>query len=80
MNSGQKRHPARQASSGEAQGHTQLLLLPDGRILVHNLTPAMAEILQQIAPDDLPMQQRRRLASPCRPGGNPTIASVSSSQ
>jgi hypothetical protein len=36
---------------------TELLLLPDGRVLVHNLTPAFAELLhalnahdEQIAP------------------------------
>ncbi len=30
-----------------SENHTELLLLPDGRILVHNLTPAMAALLQQ---------------------------------
>jgi len=29
-----------------------LLLLPDGRILVHNLTPAFAGLLKELNPDD----------------------------
>ena len=31
---------------------TELLLLPDGRILVHNLTPAFAGLLHKLNPDD----------------------------
>ena len=31
---------------------TELLLLPDGRILVHSLTPAFAELLNGLNPDD----------------------------
>jgi len=37
---------------------TELLLLPDGRVLIHNLTPAMADLLTHIAPTDLAMHQR----------------------
>ena len=31
---------------------SELLLLPDGRILVHNLTPAFAGLLKELNPDD----------------------------
>ena len=31
---------------------TELLLLPDGRILVHSLTPAFAELLNKLNPND----------------------------
>jgi hypothetical protein len=31
---------------------TELLLLPDGRILVHNLTPAMAALLKEFDRQD----------------------------
>jgi hypothetical protein len=32
--------------------NTELLILPDGRILVQNLTQPMAEILRQLNPRD----------------------------
>jgi hypothetical protein len=38
--------------------HSELLLLPDGRILVHNLTPAMAALLHQFDPNDRRMMKR----------------------
>ncbi|HYV28186.1 MAG TPA: hypothetical protein VFA77_11670 [Candidatus Eisenbacteria bacterium] len=31
---------------------SELLILPDGRILVHNLTPPMATLLLTLNPDD----------------------------
>jgi hypothetical protein len=40
------------------ENYTELLLLPDGRILVHNLTPAMAALLHQIDPGDQSMIKR----------------------
>ena len=40
------------------ENHSELLLLPDGRILVHNLTPAMAALLQQLDPEDRHMSER----------------------
>lgn len=45
-------NPSVQTSAGPSpeETHTQLLLLPDGRLLVHNLTPAMAEILHKLDP------------------------------
>ena len=37
---------------------TELLLLPDGRIMVHNLTPAFAELLRELNPADEQIQPR----------------------
>jgi len=36
----------------------ELLILPDGRILTHNLTPAVAKVLRQLNPDDEQMNRR----------------------
>ena len=45
--------------------HSELLVLPDGRILVHNLTPAMAALLHQLDPEDRRMI-RRAIVTPNR--------------
>lgn len=37
---------------------SELLLLPDGRLLVHNLTPAMARVLVELSPDDPQIRPR----------------------
>ena len=37
---------------------TELLIMPDGRILVHNLTPAFAGLLQELNPDDEQISSR----------------------
>jgi hypothetical protein len=37
---------------------TEFLILEDGRILVHNLTPEFARLLTQLAPEDTLLQQR----------------------
>jgi hypothetical protein len=39
---------------------TELLLLPDGRILVHNLSPEMAALLERLAPQDATIKRRAR--------------------
>ena len=42
-------------SSAEARDQTlvtELLVLHDGRILVHNLTPVFAEVLKELNPED----------------------------
>ena len=36
----------------------EILILTDGRILTHNLTPDMAAVLQQLNPHDEPMRRR----------------------
>ena len=48
---------------GEAMRDTssqELLILADGRVLMHNLTPAMAAVLRELNPDDESMQERAR--------------------
>jgi hypothetical protein len=37
---------------------TELLILPDGRIFVHNLTPRMAGLLAELDPADAAMRER----------------------
>ncbi len=41
--------PALPADDGPLM--TELLILPDGRVLVHSLTPAFAELLRELNPD-----------------------------
>ncbi len=36
----------------DAELVTEMLILPDGQILVHNLTPAFARLLKDLNPDD----------------------------
>jgi hypothetical protein len=38
--------------------HSEMLLLPDGRILVHNLTRAMAALLHELNPEDDTIKSR----------------------
>jgi len=47
-----KKRPAekRCESSGESQA-SELLILPDGQVLVHNLTPTFAGLLAGLNPD-----------------------------
>jgi hypothetical protein len=37
---------------------TEMLIMPDGRILVHNLTPAFARLLKELNPDDEQLSSR----------------------
>lgn len=47
---------------------SELLILPDGTVLVHNLTPAFAALLSELNPAD------ERMSSRARPGrGETTI-------
>ena len=41
----------------------ELLILADGRILTHNLTPAMAAVLRELNPEDEPMRLRADAAN-----------------
>ena len=51
--------PAPGDAAVRAPGETsEMLLLPDGRLLVHNLTPAMARLLQELNPDDPQIKPR----------------------
>jgi hypothetical protein len=45
----------------DRQASGELLILPDGRILAHNITPALARLLSAIDPDDEAMRQRAAL-------------------
>lgn len=47
----------RQSKPGTG-GQSELLILADGRILAHNLTPAMARVLAELMPDDPDMRLR----------------------
>ncbi len=53
-------------SSTECQS-TELLILPDGRILVHNLTPAFANLLHELNPDEEQIATRTHHASRIKP-------------
>ncbi|MBI3848886.1 MAG: hypothetical protein HY298_01145 [Verrucomicrobia bacterium] len=37
---------------------TELLIMPDGKVLAHNLTPAMAAVLSELNPTDEAIKQR----------------------
>ncbi len=41
---------------------TELLILPDGRILAHNITPEMAALLAELDPQNKAMKARNRRA------------------
>ena len=44
----------------ETVSTTELLLLSDGRVLVHNLTAEFAALLSELNPDDADMARRAR--------------------
>jgi|KBSMisStaDraftv2_1062788.scaffolds.fasta_scaffold263610_3 hypothetical protein len=52
--------PAPPTLSSDVDTITRLLILPDGRVLAHNLTPWMAQILHELAPGDSILEQRQR--------------------
>ena len=37
---------------------SELLIMPDGRILAHNITPVMARVLAELNPTDEAMKRR----------------------
>ena len=39
---------------------SEILILPDGKIFAHNITPAMAGVLAELDPEDKPMRQRAK--------------------
>lgn len=43
--------------TGETQTN-ELLILPGGKILAHNITPMMAKVLSELNPADEPMRKR----------------------
>jgi hypothetical protein len=42
---------------------SELLILPDGRILAQNITPVMARLLSDLNPDDKLMRQRAKIGN-----------------
>lgn len=46
------------ATLESGQSSAELLILPDGRILAHNITPALAAVLAELDPGDEAMRQR----------------------
>ena len=40
------------------ENHGEILILPGGKILAHNITPAMAKMLSELNPDDAAMSRR----------------------
>jgi hypothetical protein len=53
------------ATRDEGQSTGELLILPDGRILAHNITPSLARLLAEVNPSDETM--RRRAGVPVSP-------------
>jgi hypothetical protein len=47
-----------ESNAARAGTSEEILILTDGRILAHNLTPVMAAVLRQLNPNDEPMRQR----------------------
>ncbi len=40
------------ATVDQGRSSAEILILPDGRILAHNITPAVAAVLAELAPHD----------------------------
>lgn len=53
-------------SQREKEPGSELLVLPDGRVMVHNLTPCLAAVLTVLDPADRVMKARASV----RPGKN----------
>jgi hypothetical protein len=53
-----KKQKNNESSPETATATTEMLLLPDGRLLVHNLTPKMARLLHELNPDDTEISPR----------------------
>jgi hypothetical protein len=51
------------ATVNDGQSSGEILILPDGRILAHNITPALARVLSELNPDDAAMRQRASLGA-----------------
>lgn len=46
------------ATLEDRQSSAELLILPDGRILAHNITPEVARLLRELDPDNASLRQR----------------------
>ena len=66
MNEPEYARDAGSASACASQSlSTELLILPDGRILVHNLTPTFAALLSALNPADEQIRQRVNCGEEC---------------
>lgn len=45
---------------------SEMLILPDGRILAHNITPEMAQVLAELNPTDEAMNRRALRKNPLK--------------
>lgn len=43
---------------------SELMIMPDGRVFAHNLTPAMAQLLGELNPHDPSLRKRMKLQRP----------------
>ena len=66
----------RAKSKRSSETSLDLLIGPDGEILAHQLTPALAAVLARLDPGDAAMRQRATAlgaAPPCAPTGSVAI-------
>ena len=62
------------ASVEEGRCSAEILILPDGRILAHNITPAVAAVLAELNPDDESMRLRAASLSASPASSQPSAA------
>lgn len=63
------------ATIADEQRSGELLILPDGRVLVHNLTPELARLLSDLDPADAAMRERAGAADPAAaPSAPPPVS------
>lgn len=53
-----KQEIAVQSAASAEKPVSEILILPDGRILAHNISPAVARVLSDLDPADAAMKQR----------------------
>jgi hypothetical protein len=56
-----------------AAATSDLMILSDGRLLVHNLTPALAQLLQRVLPSDEGLRVRAKSARRGRSRGGSAL-------
>jgi hypothetical protein len=62
------------ASVEEGRSSAEILILPDGRILAHNITPAVAAVLAELDPADEAMRLRAASLSASPASSQPSVA------
>jgi hypothetical protein len=62
------------ASVEEGRSSAEILILPDGRILAHNITPAVAAVLAELDPADEAMRLRAASLSASPASSQPSAA------